>query len=149
MGERYFEDFKAGQVFESRGVTLTEAQILDFALTYDPQPFHIDRQAAEASPYGGLIASGFQTMALGFRMFYQENIIGACSVGSPGMDELRWLKPVKPGDTLRTTAEVLATRPSRSKTDRGTAEIAVSIRNQHDEPVMTFRTTIIMLKRPL
>ena len=148
MGERYFEDFQAGDVFESRGVTISEAQILDFALTYDPQPFHIDRHAAEQSTYGGLIASGFQTLALGFRMFYQENVINACSIGSPGMDELRWLKPVRPGDTLRSTVEVLATRPSRSKPDRGSADIGFTIKNQHGEPVMTFRTTMILLRRP-
>ena len=148
MGERYFEDFKAGDLFESRGVTITESQILDFALTYDPQPFHIDRHAAEASPYGGLIASGFQTLALGFRMFYQENVINACSIGSPGMEELRWPKPVRAGDTLHSVAEVLATRPSRSKPDRGSMEVAFTIKNQNGEAVMTFRTTMILLKRP-
>ena len=98
---------------------MSEAQILDFALAYDPQPFHLDRTAAEASPYGGLIASGFQTLALAFRMFYQEKVINACSMGSPGMSELRWLGPVRPGDTLRTEAEVLSTRPSRSKAGPG------------------------------
>ncbi|MEM7223882.1 MAG: MaoC family dehydratase [Pseudomonadota bacterium] len=148
MAERYFEDFTAGNIFESRGVTLSESQILDFALTYDPQPFHIERPAAEASPYGGLIASGFQTLALGFRMFYQENIINACSIGSPGMDELRWLAPVRPGDTLYSVAEVLETRPSRSKPDRGSMTVGFTIKNQEGDAVMTFRTTMILLKRP-
>lgn len=148
MTERYFEDFEAGECFVSRGVTLSEAQILDFALAYDPQPFHLDRTAAEASPYGGLIASGFQTLALAFRMFYQEGVISACSMGSPGMSELRWLGPVRPGDTLRSEAEVVATRPSRSKPDRGSVEMAFSVSNQRDEVVMTFRTTIILARRP-
>lgn len=147
MTERYFDDFEAGERFVSRGVTLSESQILDFALTYDPQPFHLDRTAAEASPYGGLIASGFQTLALAFRMFYQEKVINACAMGSPGMSELRWLAPVRPGDTLRTEAEVMATRPSRSKPDRGSVEMAFSVRNQRDEVVMTFRTTIILARR--
>jgi len=145
--ERYFDDFEAGERFVSRGVTLSESQILDFALTYDPQPFHLDRTAAEASPYGGLIASGFQTLALAFRMFYQEKVINACAMGSPGMSELRWLAPVRPGDTLRTEADVMATRPSRSKPDRGSVEMAFSVRNQRDEVVMTFRTTIILARR--
>ncbi len=148
MTERYFEDFEAGERFVSRGVTLSEAQILDFARAYDPQPFHLDRTAAEASPYGGLIASGFQTLALAFRMFYQEGVISACSMGSPGMSELRWLAPVRPGDTLRSEAEVVATRPSRSKPDRGSVEMAFSVSNQRDEVVMTFRTTIILARRP-
>lgn len=147
MTERYFDDFEAGERFVSRGVTLSESQILDFALAYDPQPFHLDRTAAEASPYGGLIASGFQTLALAFRMFYQEKVINACAMGSPGMSELRWLAPVRPGDTLRTEAEVMATRPSRSKPDRGSVEMAFSVRNQRDEVVMTFRTTIILARR--
>jgi len=106
MGERYFDDFEVGERFTSRGVTLSESQILDFALAYDPQPFHLDKEAAAASPYAGLIASGFQTLALGFRMFYQANVINACSMGSPGMAELRWLAPVRPSDTLHTVAEV-------------------------------------------
>ncbi len=148
MTDRYFNDFEAGQRFVSRGVTVTEAQIIDFALAYDPQPFHLDRTAAEASPYGGLIASGFHTLALAFRMFYQEKVINACSMGSPGMSELRWLGPVRPGDTLRTEAEVTATRASRSKPDRGSVEMAFSVRNQLDEVVMTFRTTIILAQRP-
>ena len=148
MGARYFEDFEAGQLFESRGVTVTDSQILDFALAYDPQPFHLDREAARETAYGGLIASGFQTLALGFRMFYQENVINACSLGSPGMDELRWLKPVRPNDTIRAVAEVQSTRPSRSKPDRGYAEVGFTIKNQHGEAVMTFRTTMILLRRP-
>lgn len=147
MTDRYFDDFEVGERFVSRGVTLSEAQILDFALAYDPQPFHLDRTAAEASPYGGLIASGFQTLALAFRMFYQEQVINACSMGSPGMSELRWLGPVRPGDTLRTEAEVMTTRPSRSKPDRGSVEMAFSVKNQRDEVVMTFRTTIILARR--
>jgi len=148
VSERYFDDFEIGQRFESRGVTVTESQILDFALAYDPQPFHLDREAAARSPFGGLIASGFQTLALGFRMFYQANVINACSMGSPGMAELRWLAPVRPGDTLHTVAEVKDTRPSRSKADRGTVEMAFAVINQHGDTVMTFVTTIILARAP-
>ena len=147
MTERFFEDFEPGQRFRSRGVTLSEAQILDFALTYDPQPFHIDREAAERSHFGGIIASGFQTLALSFRMFYQENLLASSAMGSPGMLELRWLRPVRPGDTLYTEAEVTEKRPSSSKPDRGTLVVAFSVKNQIDEAVMTYTTTIILLRR--
>ena len=146
--DRYFDDFEVGERFESRGVTLSEAQILDFALTYDPQPIHIDKVAAEASPFGGLISSGFQTLALAFRMFYQEKVIHACSLGSPGMSELRWLLPVRPGDTLRTVAEITGKRPSRSKADRGTVDFAFQVLNQKDETVMTFQSVSILARRP-
>ena len=147
MTERFFEDFEPGQRFRSRGATLSEAQILDFALTYDPQPFHIDREAAERSHFGGIIASGFQTLALSFRMFYQENLLASSAMGSPGMLELRWLRPVRPGDTLYTEAEVKEKRPSASKPDRGTLVVAFSVKNQIDEAVMTYVTTIILLRR--
>ena len=148
MTARYFDDFEVGERFASRGVTLSESQILDFALTYDPQPFHIDREAAAETPYGGIIASGFQTLALAFRMFYQEKIINACAMGSPGMAELRWLAPVRPGDTLSTHAEVKGKQLSKSRPDRGRVEMAFAVRNQRDEEVMTFLTTIIMRRRP-
>jgi acyl dehydratase len=147
MTERYFEDFEIGETFASRGATLSEAQILDFALAYDPQPFHLDKHAAAEGPYGGLIASGFQTLALSFRVFYQEKIINACSLGSPGFDELRWLKPVRPGDSIRVEAEVKDKRPSRSRPDRGTLTMAYTVRNQTGEAVMTFTAIHILQKR--
>jgi acyl dehydratase len=148
MADRYFDDFEIGERFVSRGVTVTEAQILDFALRYDPQPFHLDSRAAAQSPYGGLIASGFQTLALGFRMFFQENVITAASLGSPGMDELRWLAPVRPGDTLHTEAQVKDKRPSKSKPDRGILRMAYTIKNQENQPVMTFVCVHILSRRP-
>ena len=147
MTERYFEDFEIGETFASRGATLSEAQILDFALAYDPQPFHLDKHAAAEGPYGGLIASGFQTLALSFRVFYQEKIINACSLGSPGFDELRWLKPVRPGDSIRVEAQVKDKRPSRSRPDRGSLTMAYTVRNQTGEAVMTFTAIHILQKR--
>lgn len=144
----WFEDFAAGQSYETAGATLTEAQILAFAWEWDPQPFHLDVAAAEASPYGGLIASGFQTLLTAFRLFHAERIINPASIGSPGMDEVRWLKPVRPGDTLRVRGEVVETRPSRSKPDRGSAVIAYTVLNQRDEAVMTYRAIHLFLKRP-
>lgn len=143
----WFEDFAPGQSFETRGATLSEAQILDFAMAWDPQPFHLDRAAAEASPYGGLIASGWQTLLVSFRLILATGLFDAASLGSPGVEALRWLKPVRPGDTLRARGEVLETRPSRSKQDRGSAIIAYETLNQRDEVVMDWRCTHLLRRR--
>ena len=110
----YFEEFNVGDKFSSGGVTFTESEIVRFALQYDPQPFHIDVEAANNSQFKGLIASGFQTLALVFRMYIQEGMLKQ-GMGSPGMDELRWLLPVRPGDTLHMEVEVLSTKASSSK----------------------------------
>jgi acyl dehydratase len=144
----WFDDFTPGQRFATAGCTLSEAQILDFAWAHDPQPFHIDKSAAEASPYGGIIASGFQTLLVSFRLIYQERIINAASLGSPGLDELRWLKPVRPGDTLRVEAEVLESRASTSKPDRGMVTIAYTVLNQAREAVMTYRALHLLRRAP-
>ena len=147
MQEMYFEDFKPRDRFISPGVTVTESMIIDFALAYDPQPFHLDCNAASASHFGGLIASGFQTLALGFRAFLQLGIFSACGMGSPGLDDLRWLRPVRPGDTLRSEVKVVDAHPSRSKPDRGMLVMAFEIRNQRDEDVLTMRTLQLTRRR--
>src|SRR3546814_21130771 len=116
-------------------------------MLYDPQPFHLDKEAAAEGPFNGLIASGFQTLAVAFRIFYQANVINACSMGSPGPDELRWLRPVRPGDTLKVTATVREKRPSKSKPDRGTLIMDYAVTNQKDEPVMTFTAIQIQIGR--
>lgn len=146
--DRYFDDFRVGERFETRGVTVSEAAILDFALRYDPQRFHLDVEAARETPFGGLVASGFQTLALSFRMFAQLGALDRCNIGSPGMDELRWTLPVRPGDTLRCIVEVSDARVSRSKPDRGILVLDFRTLNQRDETVMTFKTTTIALRRP-
>lgn len=145
--ERYFEDFKVGERFRSGGVTLTESEIIGFALAYDPQPFHIDVEAAARSPFGGLIASGLQTFALGWRMFLHEGLFKACSMGSPGIDELRWTSPVRPGDTIYTQAEVMEVTPSSSKPDRGSLRMAYQIVNQRAETVLTMKIVHILKRR--
>lgn len=145
----WLEDFAAGQVYETAGATVTEPQILDFALQWDPQPFHLDVVAAEASPYGGLIASGFHTLLIAFRLFLAEGLIADSSIGSPGIESLRWLKPVRPGDTLRARMEVVETRESRSKPDRGSMLADYAVTNQSGETVMTWRCTHLLLRRPL
>ncbi|MEX2650755.1 MAG: MaoC family dehydratase [Alphaproteobacteria bacterium] len=147
MRTRFFEDFKVGDRIESRGKTLTEADIVAFGFQYDPQPFHIDAEAAKRSLYGGLIASGFQTLAVGFRMLWDTGVLAGSSLGSPGFDELRWLQPVRPGDTLRTRLEVLETRPSGSKPDRGILRVLQEVVNQRDEVVLDFKAIIFVKRR--
>jgi acyl dehydratase len=148
MPEMYFEDFKPGDRFVTPGITVTESMIIDFALAYDPQPFHLDTTAAAASLFGGLIASGIHTLALGFRAFLQLGLFSACGMGSPGLDELRWLRPVRPGDTLHSEVEVVEARPSRSKPDRGILVMAFRMRNQRDEDVLSMRTLQLTRRRP-
>ena len=146
MATLFLDDLSEGQRFTTPGLTLTEAEIIDFAWRYDPQPFHLDTRAAAASPYGGLIASGFQTMAIVFRLIYQTGWFSSASLGGPGMDNLRWHKPVRPGDTLRAFAEVKEVRPSKSKPDRGLLIYELSAVNQKGETIMT-ATLMSFLKR--
>lgn len=149
MANWYFEDLEPGLRFETAGKTLSEAEILDFALRYDPQPFHMDVGYAEAGPYGGLIASGIQTIAVAMRMFFQAPVFAPeISLGSPGVDELRWLQPVRPGDTIRATGEILEVRASRSKPDRGIVRYRMEVLNQRDEVVMTMLSAAIVRRQP-
>jgi acyl dehydratase len=144
----YFEDFPVGWRYRTTGATLSESQILDFAWTWDPQPFHTDLEAAQEWGYGGLIASGWQTVLVGFRLFLQANLINGCSIGSPGLEELRWLLPVRPGDTIHTRIEVIEARASQSKPDRGFAKMRYDIVNQKDETVASMTATQILRRRP-
>ncbi|HCI46399.1 MAG TPA: acyl dehydratase [Rhodospirillaceae bacterium] len=133
---RYFEDFQVGDVIETAGMTITESQILDFASTYDPQPFHVDAVAAAASPFGGIIASGFQTLSLSFRLVCDTGMLNGTGLGSGGGENLRWMQPVRPGDTLYVRLEVLETRASKSSSDRGNVRIRYVTSNQKGTPVM-------------
>ena len=146
--DRYFDDFEVGERFRSGGATMTETDIINYALAYDPQPFHIDTEAAAKSAYGGLIASGQHTFGVGWRMFLQEGLFKVCSMGSPGVDELRWTAPVRPGDTIYTEAEVLEKRASGSKPDRGILRMGYRMVNQRDETVLTMSIVHILAKRP-
>jgi acyl dehydratase len=147
MDTLYLEDLNEGRIFRTGGVTFTEADIIDFAWRYDPQPFHLDTGAAERSPYGGLIASGFQSLSMCFRLFIQSGVFMESSLGGPGIDELRWLAPVRPGDTLRCEVEVLEVRPSVSKPDRGIARLRYRAINQRDEAVLTFIVIHLLRRR--
>lgn len=148
MADRYFDDFKVGDKFATATKTVTEDMIVGFAKLYDPQPFHLDPATAKHSIYGGLIASGFQTLAIGFRLIWDTGILAAASMGSPGFDELRWLKPVRPGDTLRVEMEVVGSRPSQSKPDRGIMRGAYRYLNQKGEAVLTYTAMHLLRRRP-
>jgi acyl dehydratase len=116
----HFEDFTPGRVWEIEGPTLGRDEIVEFARRFDPQYFHLDERAAEDSPYGGLIASGWQTVGICMRLICDAYLLQAASLGSPGVNEVRWTKPVRPGDRLRMKMTVLEAKLSRSKPDRGT-----------------------------
>ena len=133
----WFEDFSVGKTIEIPGPTLTRESMLEFAQRYDPQPFHVDEEAARQSMYGGLIASGWHTVSLAMRMICDAYLLHAASLGSPGVNQVRWLKPVRPGDTLRLRMSVLEAKPSTSKPDRGSVLHRWEILNQQDETVMT------------
>ena len=148
MGNQWFEEFEVGQRFVSQGVTVTEASIIDFASRYDPQRFHVDVEAAARTHFGGLIASGFQTIGLSFRKFFELGVIRESGIGAPGVEELRWTAPVRPGDTLHTEVEVIETRPSRSRSDRGIVRLRYTALNQRGETVMVMVVPQIVSRNP-
>jgi acyl dehydratase len=145
----YLEDFAPGQVRESPPRTLTKEEIIAFARDYDPQPFHTDEAAAKRTVYGGLIASGWQTVAIMMRLLWDTFLKDTASLGSPGSDEIRWLKPVRPGDTVRARFTIVDVTPSRSKPDRGIVRTSTEVLNQHGEIVMTHRGMGMFGRRPL
>jgi acyl dehydratase len=135
---KYFEDYSVGVIVECRPFSVSEAEILDFAKQFDPQPFHVDREAAAQSHFGGIIASGFHTCALVMRSLVGSGFFGGSSMGSPGLDEIRWRRPVRAGETLRVKTEVLDAKRSRSKPDRGVVRHRVELLNDRDQPVMSY-----------
>lgn len=147
MVEKYFEDFRVGEKFHTKEKTLSTEEIIEFAELYDPQPFHIDESAAADSPYGGVIASGFHTIGTSFRLFIDTGVIGTTGMGSPGMDSIRWVKPVRPGDTLRVEAEVIETRASRSEPGRGIVLMDFRTFNQENDLVLSMRSVNLVRKR--
>ncbi|HXX32507.1 MAG TPA: MaoC family dehydratase [Myxococcaceae bacterium] len=141
------EDLAPGQRRSFGPRVLTREEIIAFARDWDPQPFHLDEEAAARSPFGGLIASGWQTAALCMRLVVDGLLAGSTSMGSPGLDELRWLKPVRPGDAITVELTILEVTPSRSKPDRGTARISYVCTNQKGETVMTMIARSMFLRR--
>jgi acyl dehydratase len=149
LNNRYYEDFKVGDRFTSGGMTVTESDIISFARQWDPQPFHVDVELARKSTYGGLIASGLHTMAVTLRLWLDQGILRACSLGSPGLGEVQFVRPVRPGDTLRVMTDIVELRASASKPDRGIARIRQVTINQDGEAVMEQETTVFLRKRPM
>jgi acyl dehydratase len=145
---RYFEDFNVGDVTEVGPVTVTEAEIVEFAERFDPQPFHIDVEAAKASPFGGLIASGWHTTALFMGMFVRAVLLDSASLGSPGVEEIRWTAPVRPGDTLHGRSTVTDVRPSLKNPRRGTVFTTNEVWNQDDMLVLTLKARGFFSRRP-
>ncbi len=137
--DRYFEDYVAGAVHECGCIAVEEEEIIAFGKRFDPQPFHTDPEAAAQSAFGGLIASGWHTASLMMRLFVDHYLSAVASLSSPGVDELRWLKPVRPGDTLQLRVTVTETSRSRSKPDRGIVHSFIEVRNQQQEIVMTMK----------
>jgi len=133
---KYFEDFVVGEEIELGSVEVTQEAIIEFAEQFDPQPFHVDAEAARGTPFGGLIASGWHTCALYMRLLYDGMIRESSSQGSSGMEELRWLAPVRPGDTLRARYVVLDAQPSSTKPNRGTVMFRSEMLNQDDVVVL-------------
>ena len=144
---RFFDDFKPGDSFTSKPGFLTEAEIMEFGRKYDPQPFHVDKEAARKSIFGGLIASGFQTIGFSFRQIWDTGVFGDANLGGHGVDEVRWLKPVFPGEALTVTATIEDLIQSKSKPDRGTAKVRYVTRNAKSEPVFSMLTSQILRRR--
>lgn len=148
MSKLYFEDFHAGQVIELGSYTVGEAEIIAFAKQFDPQPFHIDHEAAKDSIFGGLVASGWHTCSLLMKVLVSGLLIRSQSLGSPGVDEVRWIKPVRPGDTLSTRMKIVECIPSTSKPDRGVLRSECETFNQHGEVVLRMKTLGMFGRRP-
>jgi acyl dehydratase len=144
----YLEDFTPGMVLEFGGLKVTEEEIIGFARRYDPQPFHVDAEAGRTSIFGGLCASGWHTTAMMMRMWVDNFLSPEASLGSPGIDELRWLKPVFPGDRLRCRVEVLEMNPSRSRPFMGSVRQRTEVLNQKDEVVLRVIAIGLFRRRP-
>ena len=148
MKELYFEDFHVGDRFRSSEYTMTESEMIEFARQFDPQPFHIDPEAAKRSVFGGLIASGWHTAAIAMRLRTQSGIKVAGGMIGMGVDELRWPRPVRSGDTIHLETEVIETRPSLSQPDHGIVRVRETALNQSGEVVMTVVTALWVPRSP-
>jgi acyl dehydratase len=148
INERYFEDYVPGPVFEYGPIAVTEAEVIDFGKKFDPQYIHTDPVKAARGPFGGLIASGWHTSSLMMRLYADNYLSSVASLASPGIDELRWLKPVRPGDSLWIRVTALDSRRSKSKPGLGVVRVYVEVLNQNREVVMTVKTVNLFRRRP-
>ena len=147
-GLLYFDDYLSGATYDCGSVSVSEDEIVSFAKQFDPQPFHVDPGAAARGPFGGLVASGWHTAALVMRQLVDHYLSAEASLGSPGLDEMRWPDPVRPGDTLRVRATVVEARRSLSKPDRGIIKTVIEAVNQDGRTVMRAIGTNFLLVRP-
>lgn len=139
IDDRYFEDYQAGAVYEYGWIAVTEPQIIAFANAFDPQLMHTDPTASQDGPFGGLIASGWHTAAVGMRLFVDHYVSRVASLAAPGMEELRWPRPVRPGDRLKLRVTVESTRLSASRPDRGLVTTHLLVLNQDQQDVMSVK----------
>jgi acyl dehydratase len=146
--ERYFEDYPPGAVFTAGAIDVSAGDIIEFARKYDPQAMHTDPAAAARGHFGGLIASGWHTGAMMMRLFADNFLSPASSIASPGLDELRWLKPVRPGDRLSLRVTILEARGSRSRPGQGIIRSLVEVLNQEGEAVMSLKPISLVRRRP-
>ncbi len=144
----YLDDYQPGQVIELGSRKLSREEIVDFARQFDPQPFHVDEAAARESIYGGIIASGWHTVGTLMRLMVDGYLSKVASMGSPGVDQIRWLQPVRPGDTLTARGVVTLVKRSTSKPDRGVVAVEYEVFNQGGERVMTMQGMTLMKTRP-
>ena len=147
-GLRYFDDYLPGATYDCGIFSVNTDEIVSFARQFDPQPFHVDPEAAARGPFGGLIASGWHTAALVMRQLVDNYLPAEASLGSPGLDEMRWPDPVRPGDTLRVRATVVEARRSLSKPDRGIMKTVIEAVNQDGRTVMRATATNFLRVRP-
>ncbi len=147
IDDRFFEDYLTGSVHEFGSLSISQEEIISFARRFDPQVFHLDPESAKQTMYGGLIASGWHTSSLMMRLFVDHYLSHNASLGSPGVDELRWYKPVRPGDELSIRVTVTQTRRSRSKPDRGVLHSFVEVLNQNGEVVGSMKALNLLLCR--
>jgi acyl dehydratase len=145
--DRYFEDYIPGSIYEFGTISVTQEQILAFAIEFDPQDFHADPEAAKQTIFGGLIASGFHTAGLMMRLYADHYLSRVASLSSPGVDELRWKHPVRPGDELSIRVTVVEARRSSSKPDRGIVRSFIEVLNQKHEVVMSMSALNLLLCR--
>jgi acyl dehydratase len=143
----HLDDLAPGQVYPLGRRTLSRDEIVTFARDWDPQPFHLDEAGGEAAIYGGLIASGWHTVCVFMRLFADGLLNRAAALGSPGVDEVRWLRPVRPGDVLEARVEILEVRPSRSRPDRGTVRARCVLTNQDGGEVLTMHPVLLLRRR--
>jgi acyl dehydratase len=144
----YWEDFVVGETTELGRHTFSESEMIEFALKFDPQPFHVDPIAAKQSLFGGLIASGWHTCSVAMRILCDSYINRSVSLGSPGLDNIRWLKPVRPGDTITYRRVVLEARASKSRPDAGLVKSRTEAVNQHGELVLSMEGWGMFGRRP-